>query len=221
MTRLLRKPNSYDALKIIAVLTMIIDHYGAYISGNLWYRVIGRMAFPLFLFLVGYNKSTKVGARLLIAVGMVSLIDYYYRGEIAALNILGSIALTRWFFRQKASLNHLEIQIGALAWLPTRFLVHYGTMNLLMAELGRRTRARQKPLNLGLALFLFYGITQAWLLKFNFYQSLLLSVLLAGLALYLPFFTIKPINIPKPLLLISHYSLEIYVIHLFIFKIVL
>ncbi len=43
-----------NQLKLLALLTMTIDHIGAFVlTGNayLWMRVIGRLAFPIFIFL--------------------------------------------------------------------------------------------------------------------------------------------------------------------------
>jgi len=59
-------------LKIIALVTMIIDHYGAIFQSNiLYYRIIGRLAFPIYCFLLveGYTHTSnlkKYASRLLV-----------------------------------------------------------------------------------------------------------------------------------------------------------
>lgn len=54
------RPNLYDYLKTIALLTMIMDHIGYYLfPDQLRLRFIGRIAFPIFLFLVGFNGSYR------------------------------------------------------------------------------------------------------------------------------------------------------------------
>ena len=52
--------NFYDWLKILAVVTMVIDHIGYYLFPDiLGLRLVGRIAFPIFLFLVGVNGSFR------------------------------------------------------------------------------------------------------------------------------------------------------------------
>lgn len=57
--------NFYDVAKIIAVVTMIIDHYGYFglpgisYTVSRWTRVVGRLSAPLFFFLTGYSGSFR------------------------------------------------------------------------------------------------------------------------------------------------------------------
>ncbi len=49
-------------LKIIALITMLIDHIGMVLyPGEMWLRAIGRLSFPLFCFLLteGYNYTSS------------------------------------------------------------------------------------------------------------------------------------------------------------------
>jgi hypothetical protein len=66
------KPFSSSTLKITAIITMVIDHVGTlFFPEQMAWRIIGRLSFPLFAFLIaeGYKKTSnaeKYFFRLLI-----------------------------------------------------------------------------------------------------------------------------------------------------------
>lgn len=72
-----------DTLKIIAMLTMLIDHIGVLIFPNLRIlRTIGRIAFPIFAYMIakGYRHTSnrkKYQIRLLI-FGLISQVPYIF-----------------------------------------------------------------------------------------------------------------------------------------------
>ena len=69
-----KKLLSQEALKLIACATMLLDHIGAVLMPhNLWLRLIGRLAFPIYCFLlaegVHYTKNpAKYGLRLFAGI---------------------------------------------------------------------------------------------------------------------------------------------------------
>ena len=72
---------SQEELKLIACVTMLIDHIGAvFLPYVLWLRIIGRISFPIYCFLlaegVQYTRSPlKYGLRLLL-VAVISELPY-------------------------------------------------------------------------------------------------------------------------------------------------
>lgn len=70
-----RKGISQEGLKLIACLSMLVDHVGAVLLPSvLWLRIVGRIAFPIYCFLLvegsDYTQNpTRYGLRL--GAGMV------------------------------------------------------------------------------------------------------------------------------------------------------
>jgi len=77
--------NQSNYIKIIAIFTMFIDHLGVIIYPDLIiYRIIGRIAFPLFAFqlCVGYLHSKNIANHLLkiFVFAIIIQIGYYLAG---------------------------------------------------------------------------------------------------------------------------------------------
>lgn len=70
-----------DFLKIIAVLTMLIDHVGLFLFPNIIVlRLIGRISFPIFAYhiAVGFNNTSSINRYLkrLLIFALISQIPY-------------------------------------------------------------------------------------------------------------------------------------------------
>ena len=65
------------ALKIIAMISMVIDHLGdMFFGGALWMRMIGRIAMPIFAFCIAEGYShTSDRKRYLMRMGLFALIS--------------------------------------------------------------------------------------------------------------------------------------------------
>ena len=96
------RPNLYDYLKIIALLTMLIDHIWYYLFPEYdFLRAIWRISFPIFLFLVWFSWSYSwrwdiptIG--LLLRGFSYSIFEKYWFWDCDA-NILIWITITRFF----------------------------------------------------------------------------------------------------------------------------
>jgi len=135
----MQRPNLYDYLKVLALVTMIVDHTGFFLfPDEIWWRVVGRIAFPLFLLLVWYNWSYKWRRSLrLPALGIqIALVVLYFYGSVdwslLALNILLAIGLTRvflWWFRFLVPPVQILVFICTVLVVPLTFpYIDYGTL---------------------------------------------------------------------------------------------
>lgn len=72
-----------DVLKLIAIITMIIDHVGAaFFPDHQIFRTIGRIAFPIFAYqlAIGYKHTSNLSryARRLLIFACISYVPYIY-----------------------------------------------------------------------------------------------------------------------------------------------
>ena len=98
----MKRPNLYDRLKVVAVLTMIIDHvWYIFLPEISWLRLIGRIAFPIFLFLVGFNGNYKrrrdLFAWAIVVQIPIFVLAWYFYFWLHTFNILFGIILARIF----------------------------------------------------------------------------------------------------------------------------
>jgi len=142
----MKRPNLYDYLKIIAIVTMIIDHiwFLFYPEQVIW-RIVWRTAFPLFLFLVWYNHSFRWRSSLWIwgIVLQLALWIWWLYGvtDIWYANILLAIWWTRKIMEivQKYNSYIGEAVLFILClWLSryTYEYIDYGTLSIVFALLG-------------------------------------------------------------------------------------
>lgn len=141
----MKRPNLYDYLKILAIITMIIDHiWFLFFPEQIIWRIIWRTAFPLFLFLVWYNHSYRRKPSLWIwwITLQIALRIWwmYWLTDIWYINILLAIWVTRVLleFLQKHNSYRVEILIFIVCLWLLRFTyeyIDYGTLSIVFALL--------------------------------------------------------------------------------------
>lgn len=236
-----REITSYDLLKTFAVITMIIDHLGMYFfPDDMWWRAVGRLSFPVWLFLIGYAQSRDISPKLLIGAGILVVSTFIAGEAVFAMNILVSIALVRLVldpimrFAQKGSEYLWGIAAATiLLYVPTGMSFDYGSLGLVFAMLGYMVRNREN-LKLGQterSFMIFAGISyvviQYFMFGFTHLQLALTAVGIAFVCQMLVRFESKTYPdltraLPSPvgglLRLCGRRTLEIYVLHLLVFK---
>ncbi len=153
-------------LKIIACLTMLVDHVGyVFFPGQLWLRMIGRIAFPLFAWYVavGFERTSNRGRYLLRLTGwgILSQIPYVMLFHGAALanplsllhgtNVLFTfaLALTGLWMLEATRKRSLPLRLCAWLALPVLAVVaqliqtDYGAYGVVMVLLFHFFRERR------------------------------------------------------------------------------
>ncbi len=135
------------SLKILALVTMIIDHIGAIFFPNvLWLRYVGRLAMPIYAFLLvqGY-RHTRNYSRYVIRMTVFALLselpyDFLFRGtwlEFGNQNVLFTLLCALLVMKAldaSAKSRNIFLFIIALAliWLPYFLNFDYGVYGVLM-----------------------------------------------------------------------------------------
>jgi len=203
-----------ELLKIIAIATMVIDHIGAILYPNLLFlNVIGRLAFPLFAYLIMLGvESTKKPRKYMITLlffALISQLPYFLAFDIQPferLNILFTLflsAVTVYFYNKKSPLAFVPLLLSII--LPTE-----GTFYVVLMVVGMKL-LKETPKLGALALFVLN-------IQFLFSSDLETQIqILSLLALPLIFLHIKN-KLKKEILIPENsfaYSLRKYVFYAF------
>ncbi len=161
-----RRGISQEGLKLLACITMLIDHIGLYFQPSPWLRVIGRLAFPIYCFLlaegVHYTKNPRRYFWRLLFCAALSEIAF----DLLHYNTFPWTAWVTW--RSQSVMVTLLLGFLALEILKGRNcellrLAGAGTMILL----GEWTRCNYG--GEGVALVILFGLTRnvphKWLLQ--------------------------------------------------------
>jgi len=123
-----------DFLKFIAMLTMLIDHIGyLFFPAALWLRIIGRISFPIFAFLIArgyrYTSDKKKYALRLFVFGLISQVPYviFVPGKLNIMfTLLIGLIIIEVFESKARPLSFVLLLIGSV--IP----VSYGVYGLAM-----------------------------------------------------------------------------------------
>lgn len=236
---------SYDLLKTVAIILMVVDHVGHFFyPDDMWFRTWGRLCIPIWFFLIGYANTTKIPNSWWIG-GTVLVISSLIAGQyLLPLNILFTMAIFRIYRagvvrHSLASAETLRGMFLILFFLgfPTAILFEYGALAMLMVLIGYITRRKEEVYERiekkyvllyvfcsYAALYLILGIAMPTL---SGQQALLMLVgfIIVGVVLW----RFKPVtydnadkyvapSVIKMLQFTGRKTLEIYVAHILIFR---
>ncbi|MEM7617877.1 MAG: TraX family protein [Pseudomonadota bacterium] len=237
----LKELTSYDLLKLLAVITMIIDHVGHYFFPEVSeFRAIGRMSMPIWLFLVGFANTRELPP-ILWGGAFILLASYLVAGNpILPLNILFTIIVARAVLDTFAKIifkNTESFLFGVTAMvflaIPTSALFDYGTLALMWALFGYLCRYQTEMELSSKKLLGFLGVTTIVYLMYQqvffMFEStstlmMTISVSISAAVLYnfkaqaLPDLTTKLPNLLNSFVkFCGRKTLYIYVVHLILF----
>lgn len=237
---------SYDILKTIAVIIMIIDHIGFYFyPQEEWLRAVGRVGFPIWFFLIGHAMGRGIPPRLLGGAMLLLAVNPMVGMALLPLNALFTIIFIRLMIDALAKRCFLNLEallasgiVLAFMILPTAVVTEYGTAALITALFGYIMRHRPVigkgggvtgALPYGYAFFTWlifvgsqqflFGFSWPYMVMMAAGTALTILVLLHFRAAQFPDITAK---LPRIAVALFHLggrrTLEIYVIHLVLFK---
>lgn len=237
---------SYDILKTLAVALMIVDHVGYYFFPEQeWFRVFGRLCVPMWFFLIGYARSRDIGPRLWIGGLVLVAANVAVGMTVFMLNILITIILVRLVldpvmkFALKSNVKFwLAAFVILVLALPTWLVTEYGAIGLLLAMFGYLVRHKREGVTEDKKrIDTFMAFTGLAFIAFNIVLLLMpditpiqIGVLAAGtfaVMIWLTYFkpeTYPDLTAKMPSLVVGllhiggRRTLEIYVIHLLLFK---
>lgn len=143
---------SYDLLKTVAIILTVVDHVGHFFyPEEMWFRTIGRLCLPLWFFLIGYANTTQVPKSFWVG-GIILVISSLVAGQyLLPLNILFTMAFLRIY--RAGVLRHSLASPEALRGMflilfflgfPTAILMEYGALAMLMVLVGFMARRKDE-----------------------------------------------------------------------------
>lgn len=184
--------NYQDFLKIIALITMIIDHLGLYIFPEYGVmRVIGRTSMPLFCFFAGYNFHDKPRLLILVIGCILHIFSLSLFKQFIVTNILITIFLGQYYiyffgssFKKFSYKVCYHLILLLFLWYYSWFLIDYGSVAIAIMVLGYIAKHDQANLKLTIILSIIITIMHA-LLTFHFTSIYVFILLILGLLQYI------------------------------------
>lgn len=233
---------SYDVLKTLALVLMVVDHIGYFFfPEEMWFRVIGRLSVPIWFFLIGFARTREI-PKLFWVMALVVTASALIAGEyLFPLNILFTLILARlsidWIYTH--ALRNREAFLGMffllfLGALPSLIFIEYGTLGLLFTLMGALRRRKDEVSAPGWMIWSFFAagalayiiIQGALLPSISGAQLAVLVLGMAALSITLYFFqpqcyerlNVKTVPLVGMIMFTGRRTLEIYAVHVVVLR---
>jgi len=170
-----------NVLKIIAVISMVIDHLGLFLLPQMtWMRALGRLAFPIFAFFIAeglkHTKSVKKYVLNLSLFAFISQVPYALLLNFYNLNILfsfliaiGVIYLISIFNKHNIiSIVGLLLTFTVLILVEVLGVIDYGIWGIMLILIFYFVKDSQIKLSLSLVPLLLMSLERCFLFGFSF-----------------------------------------------------
>lgn len=236
---------SYDFLKTAAMVLMIIDHLSYYFFPDmLWLRCLGRLSAPMWLFLIGYARSRDFSARMWIGIFALAFTNFMVGAAVLPLSILATMLVARAlldpmmaYVRKTPSLLYPFSFVFVGMTLVTTSFLEYGSEVMLIVMLGYMVRHgddlpfdKSQILQFALVAAMVHAFFQAFIF-FSLSTPQMLFVVASQVALFVALRHFPAAEYPKLTAAMPRFvtfffqlcgrrSLELYVLHLILFRFV-
>jgi hypothetical protein len=220
-----KNANYQDIVKSIAIIAMVIDHLGLFLFPTcLEMRIIGRIAMPIFCFCAGYNFRNKIRIEVILGAIFVAIMNKLLNSPYDP-NILISISLGLLYLKYiypNISHNILYIHIFILTLLfpITKFMFDYGTLGIIIMIIAHMIVNRRINFKLGIMISLIIALSNIliyWPLTLNY--NIIIIIMFCFLYKLMIFKNFTH-NVNCKFMLLSRYSLYIYIVDLFLMEII-
>ena len=140
------------SLKIIAIIAMTLDHWNVILGGPIYMRILGRLSFPIFSFLIGEGyRHTKNKKKYFLKLFFYSILlqipVFLFYSTNENLNIFFTLALGILLIsivENKKANNVIKFFSAALLLLISEyFKLDYGAYGILLILIFYKFKERE------------------------------------------------------------------------------
>ena len=195
-----------EGLKLIACAAMLLDHIGAVFCPGIGLRIIGRIAFPIYCFLLAegihYTREPrKYGLRLLVGALLSEIpFDLLFFGKITLAHASVMVTLLLGFLYGQAAKRATQLAVQILLILPFAVAAEllgtdYGGWGIALVALFVLSRGRERVRVIQVIVLAFIcWMIGGYTLRFG---SVRIPIEMAALAALIPIFCYSGQKITK------------------------